>query len=177
MGDYMSMRFKGVVKPIYRDLIAIVNNTGDWDIVPIASASGYAGLYRASFIPCGSMSYPPSEWMKESEYLRRSFNEETGEWIFQCSIKSGGEYQLTHDEEIKLFMNEIVPVICEKVENFELWHEYWDYPVKYNYTPDDNGSLQAEPTKVVVGEDGSWHEVDGANGKTSIKCKSNDFER
>lgn len=171
MGDYMSMRFKGTIKPEYRSAIEEVNDDGFWEALGVATSIGYDTLNRYTFIPCGQLSYPPVEWEDESsEYYVRSFNEDTGEWIFQCSIKSSGEHDLEYDKEIKMFMNEIVPVICEKVDNFELWHEFWSNPDKYAYTLDENtNKLRCEKIEnTIANKDGSWRVMDGINGKVKI---------
>ena len=108
---------------------------------------------RSGFIPCGSLAYMPDEWEKdyvdengnkhpeyeqdigrpieEVYFLRqtptdgfdRTWNEETGYWTFQCSLKN-------YESEIEAFF-ELLPYFIESVEHCEYFYEEDEWSYRY----------------------------------------------
>lgn len=143
MGMYTGIRFKGVVKERFRkgfDVIAIDGNWGDFDDEYFEE---FSKIGRSCFIPKGSLSYMPDEWeqnvldengnvilepwdypkKKDVDEFERSYDEQTGKWIFQCSLKN-------YESEIEQFF-ELVPYFIESIEYLEYFYEEWEYSKKY----------------------------------------------
>ena len=97
---------------------------------------------RSSFIPRGSLAYMPDSWESEPDmslepYLtewydsrkptdgfKRSYDEKTGYWTFQCSLKN-------YEYEIESFF-EILPHFIENIEHLEYFYEEWDFSTQYD---------------------------------------------
>lgn len=122
MGMYTGLRFKGVVKEEFRDNFEMIALDGEWKNHSDKHISRF-GLYdRASFIPCGLLAYMPEEWDENDEF-EQYYNNETGYWVFQCSLKN---YNAT----IERFL-EILPYFIDSVEYCEYYYEEWAYSHKY----------------------------------------------
>ena len=119
MGDYTGLRFRGVVKERYRKDFERALSNDVWEYManiydePVWRE--WAEYSRSSFIPFGAICYIP--WLDEDPEWQRSFDAETGEWVFQCSLKN---YLST----IEKFWTEVVPEMMERVDHFETWFEY-----------------------------------------------------
>lgn len=144
MGMYTGIRFKGFVKPEFRETMKEIAMEGNWDESEVKEFAKFGLLMRSSFIPCGGLSYMPDEW--ETDYINekgereisfgsyykqadtdgfeRTYNEETGYWAFQCSLKN-------YESEIETFFN-LIPFFIEKIEHLEYFYEEWDWSTRYD---------------------------------------------
>jgi len=127
MGDYTGIRFKGYIKEEFRNEFAIIALEGDWNKSKDPIFNKFGEVRRASFIPCGSLSYMPDEWEsndEDTDEFARTWNKETGYWTFQCSLKN---YEDTIDEWFK-----IIPYFIEKIDHLESYYEYWEWSKQYD---------------------------------------------
>lgn len=141
MGMYTGIRFKGYVKPEFRDGFDAIALNGEWEEHNNPILSGFGEIWRSGFIPCGLLSYMPdcweshddsyeiysSEWFesaKDTDGFERSYDEDTGYWTFQCSLKN-------YESEIEQWFK-IVPYFIEKIEHLEYFYEEWEYSEQYN---------------------------------------------
>lgn len=121
MGMYTGLRFKGIIKPEYRTIIKGIHNDNlTWEESGLIDDFIYDG--RADFIPYGALCYMPKSW-KYDDYIPHEFNEETGYWSFQCSLKN-------YDNTIEKFLDMIGDMV-DSVEFCEYYYEEWDYSSKY----------------------------------------------
>lgn len=138
MGMYTGLRFKGYVKPEFREEFKRFTDMSldwqerKWDKFSDPVLQNYSKIERASFIPYGALAYMPDDWQTNTdEYgdgdatdgFERTFNPETGYWTFQCSLKN---YSDTIEEFFK-----IIPHFIESVEHAEVFYEVWDWSEKY----------------------------------------------
>lgn len=133
MGMYTGIRFKGFVKPELRKAMETIAMDGSWDESDISEFKEFGHIGRSSFIPCGSLAYMPDEWEAEpydkygcgtpTDGFERTYDEETGYWAFQCSLKN-------YESEIESFFD-LIPFFIEKIEHLEYFYEEWDYSTKY----------------------------------------------
>lgn len=146
MGMYTGVRFKGYVKPEFRKGFETIALSGYWEDHSDQTLSGFGKIGRSSFIPCGSLAYMPdcwesydnnhkkysSEWFesaKGTDGFERSYDEDTGYWTFQCSLKN-------YESEIEEWFK-IVPYFIEKIEHLEYFYEEWTHSSKYELTNGD----------------------------------------
>lgn len=137
MGDYTSMRLRGVVKPKYRPVIASVVEEDGW-----IAAKGDAVLgemyrqNRADFIPHGALSYTPDSWEDptDPQYVQKeNYDPTTGQWEFACSLKN--------ENTIHYFLDR-VPKVFDEISYLEYKDEYED---SIYYTL-ENGTLVPSET-------------------------------
>jgi len=121
MGMYTGLRFKGIVKKEFRKDFKDIAMNGEWDNSKDKRFADFGKVSRASFIPCGVLTYMPNEW--ENDGFEQTYNEESGFWSFQCSLKN---YEDTIEEFLAL-----VPYFIESVEHCEVFYEEWIYSEKY----------------------------------------------
>lgn len=141
MGMYTGIRFKGYVKPEFREDFENIALNGEWESSRDSILQSFSSFYRASFIPCGSLSYMPDEWeghdnrykeyswewfdsAKDAGGFNRTWNKETGYWTFQCSLKN-------YESEIEAWFD-ILPHFIEKIEHLEYFYEEWDCSCRYD---------------------------------------------
>lgn len=141
MGMYTGIRFKGYVKPEFREDFENIALNGEWESSRDSILQSFSSFYRASFIPCGSLSYMPDEWeehdnrykeyswewfdsAKDAGGFNRTWNKETGYWTFQCSLKN-------YESEIEAWFD-ILPYFIEKIEHLEYFYEEFEYSRKYD---------------------------------------------
>lgn len=128
MGMYTGLRFKGVVAPEFRVMFRSIAMSGMWDKSLDPNFRNFGNLSRASFIPCGMLSYMPDSWESSTgvatDGFERDYNVETGYWAFQCSLKN-------YEEEIEDFL-ELLPYFILSVEHVEVFYESWEYSKKYD---------------------------------------------
>lgn len=131
MGMYTGLRFRGHVKPEYRQMIYnIMHRDMEWEdfITDFPFISDYAELPRACMIPFGGLAYMPDEWEDANNILTSSFKQqfdmETGYWAFQCSLKN-------YDSEIDIFIATVIPIICESTDWIEDFYEEWHESSRY----------------------------------------------
>lgn len=134
MGMYTGIRFKGYVKPEFRKEMSNIALTGDWNESTVPEFAEFGKIRRSSFIPCGALAYMPDEWEQApyNEYhdgvptdgFDRTYDEETGYWTFQCSLKN-------YEDEIESFF-ELIPFFIEKIEHLEYFYEEWDWSSRYD---------------------------------------------
>lgn len=132
MGMYTGLRFKGVVKEQFRNEFEGIALEGNWEESNDEILRAFGSVSRASFIPCGELSYMPNEWETEpfDEYCNgtptdgfdRTYNKETGRWTFQCSLKN-------YDDTIEQFFK-IVPYFIEEIEHAEVFYEEWSHSMR-----------------------------------------------
>lgn len=143
MGMYTGIRFKGVVKPEFRKDFRDIAMGGMWEESNDERFKEYSTIDRYSFIPCGALAYMPDSWEEDyindngarelefGEYFRkvatdgfeRQYNENTGYWAFQCSLKN-------YSDTIEYFF-ELIPYFVESIEHLEYFYEEWRYSTKY----------------------------------------------
>jgi hypothetical protein len=129
MGMYTGLRFKGIVKPEYRGMIADISDHGEWEeyMDEYPWLRTFAEKDRSIMIPRGALSYMPDSWEDNSistAGFHRQFNQETGYWAFQCSLKN-------YDSEIQEFIETVVPIIMEETQHIEVLYEEWSGSVLY----------------------------------------------
>ncbi|MGJ0846499.1 hypothetical protein ACR77J_07415 [Tissierella praeacuta] len=142
MGMYTGIRFKGYVKPEFRQDFEDIALNGEWEESNIKEFREFGDRFdRASSIPCGSLSYMPDEWEwyndKFKEYssewfdsaeatdgFERTYNKDTGYWTFQCSLKN-------YESEIENWFK-LIPLFIEKIEHLEYFYEEWEYSSRYD---------------------------------------------
>jgi hypothetical protein len=122
MGMYTGLRFKGIVKKEFRKDFKDIAMNGEWGNSKDIRFADFGKVSRASFIPCGALAYMPNEW-ENTDGFERTYNEESGFWSFQCSLKN---YNDTIEEFLAL-----VPYFIESVEHCEVFYEEWIYSEKY----------------------------------------------
>ena len=69
----------------------------------------------------------PDNWDEDEEFAR-FYDEETGRWVFQCSLKNYGQT-------IEEFLN-LVPYFMESVEHCEVLYEEWAWSAGYELIGD-----------------------------------------
>lgn len=140
MGMYTGIRFKGIVKPEFRRNFKEIALEGAWEESRIHIFKSFGiNVGRSSFIPCGSLSYMPDAWGQvisfddgfenyktsgDTDGFDRTYDEETGRWTFQCSLKN-------YENEIESFF-ELIPEFIESIEHLEYFYEEWKYSEKYD---------------------------------------------
>lgn len=148
MSDFYSIRFKGVIKEQFRKDFHDIAHYGQWSGHSDTKLRKFGEEYWLSeFIPTGTIKYDPKSWTtepdingrtKDTDGFERFYNEETGEWNFQCSVRV--------DSVVHVFFNEIVPYVCESLKHGELVVEYdRDYPSLYHL--DSDGHITEEEIK------------------------------
>lgn len=127
MGMYTGLRFKGIVKPEYREMIKEINDGADWSdfAEKFPFLTNYASLDRAEFIPRGSLAYMPDSWeegkfpnQEATDGFERNIDLKTGYWTFQCSLKN-------YNQEIQQFFSEVLLEIIDSVDHIEYYYEEW----------------------------------------------------
>lgn len=132
MGMYTGLRFKGKIKLEFRkDIDAVVNREKEWKQCENATLRAFGYVERNQYIPFGSLWYMPDSWevTKEggtywtdtvaTDGFERTFNIDNGYLTFQCSLKN-------YEDTIDVFVEHIIPEICESVEHCEVYYEEWD---------------------------------------------------
>ena len=138
MGMYTGIRFKGIVKPQLRKGFDIIAIDGDWELHEDEKFQEFSKISRASFIPCGSLAYMPNEWGQDmifdenhnytgdapdTDGFERTYDEQTGRWTFQCSLKN-------YDDTIEEFFK-LLPYFIESIEHLEYLYEEWETSIMY----------------------------------------------
>jgi hypothetical protein len=127
MGMYTGLRFKGVVKQEFREMIDEINQGAEWSefTEQYPFLKEYAKQDRAEFIPRGALSYMPNEWevgkfpsQTPADGFDNSINMENGYWSFQCSLKN-------YNGEIQHFLKEVLPEIIDSSDHIEYYYEEW----------------------------------------------------
>lgn len=121
MGMYTGLRVKAVVNKKYSDdFDYLINSEYDdnWDETNTSGVlkNFYSSVSRASSIPFGALCYMP--WDDEDKKWQRSYNPETREVVFQCSLKN-------YDNTIEAFLK-ICPIIFDKLSYCEVLYEEFD---------------------------------------------------
>jgi len=135
MGMYTGIRFKGIVKPEFREEFGGIAIDGNWKDSKDSTLQAFSKVERSSFIPCGGLSYMPGEWedrRNADEYghgavatdgFERAYDKDTGYWAFQCSLKN-------YSDTIYDFLL-LLPYFIEAVEHMEVYYEEWDWSERY----------------------------------------------
>lgn len=124
MGMYTGLRVRVVIKEEYRELIKEAMTSEDFgepgkgwkqfkDKYPFLST--FADKERATSIPFGALAYMPDEW-DEQDAFRQVFDEVTGLWRFQCSLKNYGS-------EIEEFISNVLSEIVVNSGHVESLYE------------------------------------------------------
>lgn len=131
LGMYTGIRFKGIVKLEFRKEIIGIAMFGEWENTKPDFFREFGKLERSSFIPRGGLSYMPSEWeegtfpnQRATDGFNKTYDEHTGYWSFQCSLKN-------YESEIEKFF-EIIPKFIEKIEHLEYYYEEWKFSERYD---------------------------------------------
>ncbi|KZE65034.1 hypothetical protein AV545_03690 [Paenibacillus jamilae] len=140
MGMYTGLRCKVYIKEEYREELQRLHEEGyEWGTSDFDFMRRFGRFGRASFIPCGSLSYMPDEWEdipkkddgsldywngKATDGFERGFSFETGYWTFQCSLKN-------YESEIEAFFEEVLPRIADSIEHLEYYYEEWSNSIFY----------------------------------------------
>ncbi|MGM1044834.1 MAG: hypothetical protein ACQEXX_01670 [Bacillota bacterium] len=134
MGDYTGLRCKVVIKPEYREEFEYLHNElqYEWSESNIDFLREYGEYSRATFIPCGCLSYMPDEWedtplgsdgkpdwrnSTATDGFEGSFDRESGLWTFQCSLKN-------YDRTIQYFFENVLNKVAETTVHLEYYFEY-----------------------------------------------------
>ena len=94
---------------------------GEWDKSTDPVFKKFGEIFRASFIPCGMLSYMP--WRDNDPEFKRAWDASTGRWVFQCSLKN-------YENEIEQWF-EILPYFIEKIDHLEYLYEEDDASTMY----------------------------------------------
>jgi hypothetical protein len=123
---YTGLRFKGIVKEQFRKTFELIAMGGDWENSDDERFREFGNYDRASFIPMGILCYMP--WDDDDEEFIRSYDKETGRWVFQCSLKN-------YNDTIEKFLD-MVPYFMESVEFCEVLYEEWGWSAGYELVDD-----------------------------------------
>lgn len=127
MGVYTALKIRCKIKPEYCPIIEELHKVYSWDRVSINFPEYnwldvWARIYRADFIPFGSMAIYP-DW-NESTDTHSTF--ENGEWYFCCSLKN-------YENEISDFVDLVFLNIVE---------ELYECKMQYESNPSDSYTLE-----------------------------------
>lgn len=160
MGNYTGLRCKIIVKEEFRPMIAMLMEEHlNWNDLNDCGfnynfVDEYSRISRSSFIPYGMLCYMPDEWedvvlvkngeenyanATDSDGFDRQFNEETGYWAFQCSLKN-------YEDTIEKFFELILNNITEKVVHLEFFYEECVYSHRYDLV---DGKIQCVSNKFI----------------------------
>lgn len=114
MSFYYSMRVKGTIKKELREIFEPIALEGKWKESPDPVLRGFGEeeevtRYIPLFDPFGPKRWDDHPWP-------RSYNKETGEWIFETSVNGHGCY-------FPFWEEEILPYCFEKIEHYEFYME------------------------------------------------------
>ena len=117
MGMYTGVKFKGIVREKFRQEFDRIVIKGRWDLMsdPLLKEFGDE-QHRAPFIPLGMLNSMPDQWYQNE--TPQYWNEETGEWKFQCSVKN--ENDVVGD------FIDLTSYLCDEAE-IEEYYEIWEY--------------------------------------------------
>ena len=119
MGMYTGLRFEATLKPIVADSIRLLyrerGSDGFWEglsrIIPVSNS--WLMTDRRNFIPFGALSGMPSDW----DEIPTGINGLT--WSVCCSLKN-------YEEEIGLFLRDVLPYLISEPCRAEYRYEEWD---------------------------------------------------
>lgn len=120
MGMYTGIRFSGLVKPIFRLSFIQIAEQGLWDMHYDQKIRQFSKFHRAEFIPMGALAYMPREW---GEWYQPIYNQDTGYWQFQCSLKN-------YENEIEHWL-EYAPYYLQEIYFLEYYYEEWAHSHRY----------------------------------------------
>lgn len=127
MGMYTGIRFKGYIKPEFREKFEAIAIDGEWENSEYELFKTFGRNRRSSFIPMGALSYMPDEWEENeiaTDGFERAWVKDTGYWVFQCSLKN-------YENEIEQWL-EMLPYFIEKIVHLEYFYEEMDYSKQYD---------------------------------------------
>lgn len=173
MGMYTGVRFKGVVKEEFRKDFEAIALRGEWENSAVEKFKKFSRFDRSSLIPRGSLAYMPDSWEKyyinekgekeidfadyyklvDTDGFDRTWNEDTGYWSFQCSLKN-------YSDEIEEFIK-LLPYFIESIEHLETYYEEDQYSIKY----------ELKDGKINNGENFKDYNLKWENGIDLIKQK------
>ncbi len=156
MGMYTGLRFKGIVKEEFRKDFKEIALFGEWEKARNEKLSSFSKVSRASFIPRGSLCYMPDEWEdkeeKGTEGFENTYNQVTGYWAFQCSLKN-------YDDTIEEFFK-LVPYFIESAEHIEMYYEENTYSRGYELVNGEVILTQSEFKKYGWDDEGEpWNSI------------------
>jgi hypothetical protein len=124
VGDYTGLRCRIIIKEEFREeFYQLHDNSYEWLESNIDFLKSFGEYNRSAFIPRGSIAaYMPDEWIKDDEKTNgeftRSYNKETGLWVFQCSLKN-------YNQTIEYFLEHVLSKITKEVIHLEYLYESW----------------------------------------------------
>ncbi|WP_226465973.1 hypothetical protein [Bacillus subtilis] len=149
MGMHTGLRFKGIVKKEFRGLVKnLMVDRLEWmDIYEhypqFEFLRVWAGYKRSYRIPFGDLVNMPVEWVEDSVKFKPNFEEDTGLWTFQCSLRNDVGT-------IEKFFDDIVPRLVEKSIHIERFYEEWSRSQLYEIV---DGKVH------LSGDDGIWYGI------------------
>lgn len=164
MGVDTCLRFKGFVKSQFKSNFSFIALNGEWANAEDEIIRHFGSLKRSCLIPTGSLSYMPSEWEDNghaTEGFERRYEEDTGFWSFQCSLKN-------YDNTIEEFFK-IVPYFIYSVDHAEVYNEEWTHSVLYEMK---DGLMTKVNSKFIQYKGSHNHGFDNeVKPKLEPKCK------
>ena len=129
MGMYTGLRFEAKLKPFVADAIELVlseqNLYSLWDPLAgiISIDQKWLDVGRKDFIPFGSMSYMPDDWVHRNDIYRFS-----QKWFVCCSLKN-------YEGEIESFLDLVLPFLIDEPCDVEVLYEEWPKPREQRIEP------------------------------------------
>ena len=125
MGDYYGLRVRGTLKeqfrqPIYKAAFEPPTHNlpiSFWGLIAKETSSPeilkWMKVRRSNFIPRGILCYMP--WKDDDLDWEHTVDTSSGQWQFQCSLKSKST--------IDYFWENICPLIFQEITHFEVYDE------------------------------------------------------
>lgn len=149
MGMYTGLRAKVVVKPEWREAIALLHElrkspnpdcAHNWTQLhrahpDVPGLNGWVKVWRQDFIPFGGLCYMPDDFSEAGNDGYSKFDPATGLWQFCCSLKN-------YEGEIQFFVKNVLAPITESFEYCESLYEETAYDME-----GDNSSWRERTTK------------------------------
>lgn len=127
MSEYIVLRFKGVVKRIYREEFKTIIITRMWELGKYEKFRAFSNIKGSSLIFTNSSVNVPEHWQDilgvPTDGFERYYDVKTGSWSFQCS--------LSNDESIFESFLKLVPYFIKCVEHCEVYDQGTGYYQEY----------------------------------------------
>lgn len=182
MGMYTGLRFKAIIKKEYREDIKIVMESRYWEDCKHKELIEFNEVIGGcDSIPFGELCYMPDQWKVETgkvdkygyeEYadtdgFEAYFNEHTGLWCFQCSLKN-------YESEIEYFLENVATLIVEKSIHIEKIYEQWESSIMYEIK---DGKLIESRYRILYDEEEYYENTDETVYLKYSQCNFNAEEK